>query len=856
MMINKLKTKWWLLAPYMICQSALADDIQTLTQRIAPDFAQVAVEAAQGLGQPLSTLAAQYLANQQTDGHWSDIDYAAIPTQEAPIREHLTRVRALAAQYYLSNDPTFAAGAIAGLYHWYSADRTNSNWWWNEIGKQIYLGPTAFLLGNQLPSDLSTLIRSDMPTEPYKTGANRTDISKGVIYGGLLGSDSSQVKRGLGGIEETIVFTEAEGVQADFSFQQHGAQLYNGGYGDVFFEAASYWAYQVRDLQWHFAPDKNRLVADYFLDGVRWMSRHGTLDYNARGRGLSRVDKANLGPILRQADYVAALAPERAAEAQQFKQHVNGAPESIAGFRSFYRSDYASKVGNGHFIGIKMNSKRIKPTEAGNGENLLGNWIGFGSTFIMQRGDEYHGIFPVWNWALVPGTTAPQFAIKPADWGRIEMQTQFVGSVSDGRNGVAVMDMDAYQTKAKKAWFSFDDELVALGAGIQSTRAEYVNTTVNQTRLNGPVTVDGQVYSEGSRQLVNASWVHHDGIGYVFPANWYGHMDNQTQNGNWRNINTGQPDAPVSADVFMLRIGHSWQPTNASYQYIVVPNRDAQAVANYAASVPVSVLSNTPQIQAVTHVSKQVSGIVFHQAGMLQLPSGKTVTVNKPSVLVIDESQATPQVTLATPGIGDQVQLKVEEGSTVWAATVVTAKEPRLLGKGVVVEFNAVPVIPPMTMSANVDAFVRDGQYANQSFGTNSYLVVKSDITGYNRKTVLKFDLSQQALSSHSQAVLRLHVKNVNTAASRAITVSRLKSSAWQENSLTWSTLPPIEQQGTTVTISPSQVNEWIEIDVSNLIVQGELSLLLENKGAAHQKSDVNFSSKESGLAPQLVIQP
>jgi len=198
----------------------------------------------------------------------------------------------------------------------------------------------------------------------------------------------------------------------------------------------------------------------------------------------------------------------------------------------------------------------------------------------------------------------------------------------------------------------------------------------------------------------------------------------------------------------------------------------------------------------------------------------------------------------------------VEEGSTVWAATVVTAKEPRLLGKGVVVEFNAAPVIPPVTMSANADAFVRDGQYANQSFGTNSYLVVKSDITSYNRKTVIKFDLSQQALSSHSQAVLRLHVKNVNTAASRAITVSRLKSSAWQENSLTWSTLPPIEQQGTTVTISPSQVNEWIEIDVSNLIVQGELSLLLENKGAAHQKSDVNFSSKESGLAPQLVIQP
>ncbi|POC03841.1 polysaccharide lyase family 8 super-sandwich domain-containing protein, partial [Vibrio vulnificus] len=102
----------------------------------------------------------------------------------------------------------------------------------------------------------------------------------------------------------------------------------------------------------------------------------------------------------------------------------------------------------------------------------------------------------------------------------------------DGRYGVAVMDMNAYGTQAKKAWFSFKDEMVALGAGIASTRSEYVNTSVNQTRLNGPVTVDGVVYEKGSRALVNASWVHHDGIGYVFPAYWYGHMNNQTQSGN------------------------------------------------------------------------------------------------------------------------------------------------------------------------------------------------------------------------------------------------------------------------------------------------------------------------------------
>ncbi|MEI8597515.1 polysaccharide lyase family 8 super-sandwich domain-containing protein [Vibrio sp. M60_M31a] len=88
------------------------------------------------------------------------------------------------------------------------------------------------------------------------------------------------------------------------------------------------------------------------------------------------------------------------------------------------------------------------------------------------------------------------------------------------------------ELRLKKAWFSFADEVVALGAGINSTHYEPVNTSVNQVLLNGDVTVDGQVVQKGSRLLTDAKWVHHDNVGYVFPDSWKGTVSNQTQAGD------------------------------------------------------------------------------------------------------------------------------------------------------------------------------------------------------------------------------------------------------------------------------------------------------------------------------------
>lgn len=266
-------------------------------------------------------------------------------TEEKPIRQHLDRLKALAAAHYLNVNPQAYQAVINGLNHWYAINPVNDNWWWNDIGKQLRLGPVAMMLGEQLPTNLATKIAQDMPSSPSKTGANRTDLSKGVIWGGLLNGDSAQVGRGLDGIEETIVVTSEEGIQADFSFQQHGPQLYTRGYGEVFFGTASFWAYQVRDLSWKFSAQSHELLVNYFLEGVRWSNSKGTLDYNAMGRGIAREVTPNMSKLIKQTDYIAALDPQRASEANAFKQHIQGGSSGLNGFKSFWRSDYSTKVG-------------------------------------------------------------------------------------------------------------------------------------------------------------------------------------------------------------------------------------------------------------------------------------------------------------------------------------------------------------------------------------------------------------------------------------------------------------------------------------------------------------------------------
>ena len=63
--------------------------------------------------------------------------------------------------------------------------------------------------------------------------------------------------------------------------------------------------------------------------------------------------------------------------------------------------------------------------------------------------------------------------------------------MSDGTYGAEAFNYNRFDVQAKKSWFFFDKEEVALGAAINSTSTTYeVDTTLNQCLQSGNVSYE------------------------------------------------------------------------------------------------------------------------------------------------------------------------------------------------------------------------------------------------------------------------------------------------------------------------------------------------------------------------------
>lgn len=117
-------------------------------------------------------------------------------------------------------------------------------------------------------------------------------------------------------------------------------------------------------------------------------------------------------------------------------------PSSVAraeGTTAFYRSDMLiSKIGDAYFS-VRLASPWTIATEAGNGENLKGYYMGEGVTSYMRNGNEYENIFPFWNWRRLPGITVPDDTIPLPllTWDGYRNDSTFAGVLSSGTAGVA-----------------------------------------------------------------------------------------------------------------------------------------------------------------------------------------------------------------------------------------------------------------------------------------------------------------------------------------------------------------------------------------------------------------------------------
>ena len=607
--------------------------------------------------------------NINSDGSWPEINYDDNSASNWLPIKHLERLQMLASAFakpnnvYKGNDEIYQT-IVKGLHFWYVKNPRSTNWWQNDIATTQYLGRVLLLMSaseRNITEDLQKVLIGRMQTAqgPFTfTGANKLDIAIAYIYRALITNNDKLMNIAVMEAFQPIEFTTAEGLQHDYSYQQHKEQLMISAYGYVFLTGE----YQV--AAWlagtKYALDNQKLTSlnNYFFNTYSNALRGGYMDYNLEGRGISRPKALDKTRIADGGLFKDILQTDKTK-----KEALNIIADRVTGKKSasfdvkplhiyFWKGDYTLHVRPKYSFNVRTVSKRTVRTESGNKENLLGTVLPDGSVNLVRRGNEYLNIMPVWEWDKIPGVTARDYdtaVILKKQWGEYG-STDFVGGVTDSLYGATVYEQDYDNVKVKKAYFFFDNEIVCLGAGIKSNAPQNITTTINQAWNNGKVLTSSNNKTfqlKKQSEFSDLNWVWHDSIGYYFPKPQNVFVSSQQQSGSWTSIN-GNQKGTEKGMVFKMWIDHGRNPVSASYEYIVVPGiSEKEASSNNIDGT--AILSNNESLQAVAQKDLKIIQAVFYTPGELSW-QGIKIKADKPCILQIrDFDKSTVKLSIADP---------------------------------------------------------------------------------------------------------------------------------------------------------------------------------------------------------------
>ncbi|MCF6358280.1 MAG: polysaccharide lyase beta-sandwich domain-containing protein, partial [Draconibacterium sp.] len=157
---------------------------------------------------------------------------------------------------------------------------------------------------------------------------------------------------------------------------------------------------------------------------------------------------------------------------------------------------------------------------------------------------------------------------------------------------------------------------------------------------------------KGEKEFEKVDWVFQDGIGYVFPEPANVNIKNSEATGSWWLINK-QSDSPkdeVKLDVFKLWIDHGTRPSDKTYEYIVVPATSAEKLQQNSSKENITIISNTPEIQAVKHTDLNMCQVVFYKAGEIQVTDNLKLVCDNPGIVMLKmKGEKITEISVADP---------------------------------------------------------------------------------------------------------------------------------------------------------------------------------------------------------------
>ena len=645
---------------------------------------------------------AQALSHQKVDGSFNNIDYSDLSTTASfPHGRHTSDLAQMAkafnsstSTYYKS--PVVKDAIIRGLNYWVQKDYVGDNWHDNQITTPTNLINVVVAMGQDLPRDLLDKLkpiigRANMSASGARPSGDRIVIAGLLAKNMLFLGNETEFNSIIRIIESDMKFANGErGMQQDYSFHHRPDRVNNTiSYGYTKF-ANTYgeWVSYVAGTKFQFSKEKINQLVDYYLDGVYKQLVYGVYeDVGVKNRDITNKSIHQPRGTL-EIDRMLAATDYRKKEMEEIKALRKGEGKPKASFAKFFwQTEHFVFQRPNFYTSVRMFSTRNQNMEQPyNGPGKTTAHRADGTNYLSLTGDEYHGIWPVYNWQKISGTTIMQKPELPAAKDiQKEGLTDFVGAVTDDRYGAVAFDFKSPHDllEAKKSWFFFDEEYVCLGAGIKPKKSLPVYTTINQVLLRSDVRIDqqGQRQSlpKGNRAAEQVKWVLQDHVGYLFPEPTTIHVSNQAEKGRWSDI-TDQKNISkeiISEDVFSLWFDHG-DKINAtdihgkrllakapSYAYIVVPNVSEEALA---ASSPtnrnIEILANSEQIQAVKQAKLGIVQAAFYQAGSVDIAPGQSLKLGSQGMVMLqmqankitkmtvsDPSRRLAQVLITLPGL-------------------------------------------------------------------------------------------------------------------------------------------------------------------------------------------------------------
>jgi len=674
------------------------------------------------------------LKKMRPDGSFDDIDYNNQDHTNWDVANHLTRIQSLCKMIYCPENPYYrdpeGMDAIArGIKYWFDKDFKSVNWWWNNVGVPSRLKIIDFFkpegisdahqariyrlcwggTGEENGDNMRPFYLHDDPakvTSKFRTYmGSGTEVARRVAATLMMLSTSTTLteEEKQAWLDDCMTALNLEyslvqapnwyvgddvgngdylNTMADYTHHTHGDQLMQNNYGaNSLYEFLTVIKY-LEGTSLRLSDEAAEVLAARIMDGYRYTTFKNYMVSYTFGRGIGTYSAANnlthSGTNREMYIYYLEMLIQdypnlsRKAEMQEMIEIYVTEDKGFTGNKYFWISDFLSHSREDYMFAVFTPSTRMKYAESALGLNKKNIWMGSGMYDLLKHGDEYGQNRAEYDWEKLPGTTVEQgYTSLLGELRPREGTTDFVGGVSDGMYGFSLYPYDVLGVKAKKAYFTFDDEIVCLGTDINAPKAKgNIVTTLNQTKVYGEIKAGtgstGKVLDAPLKDISGSKWVLHDGIGYVVTGNETLMETHELRKGDWFELDEYAPEGSYGeSEVFILYIDHGEKPAGATYEYTMLPNTDEAGVAAYAQKPTVEVVSNTGDVQAVWHKELKILQAAFYKAGSVTCSDGLTVTVDKPcAVMVRIMEDGSYQITASDPNHG-VLSLKVSVSGMV-----------------------------------------------------------------------------------------------------------------------------------------------------------------------------------------------